>query len=220
MLAGRHPRITLRQRVEAVAAARQDLGRLVEPRDREVVGILLRPGDRARRADHPHPQAVVVTDRHLRGPVQPAGVALVIDEDRGVVVERTPRNERVEASAQSFDPEARQRSHHVFDVGADVADAERLSRLLRVGPPGGLFVNAVALQRRGQPLLRVFGVHEAELAEIAAGDHLPGMLHGGISRIGVGHAEEEILAARQSGQLLRLSQLYGERLVAHDVNAT
>src|SRR5438132_5899136 len=62
-MTGRHPRITLRQRVEAVAAARQDLGRLVEPRDREVVGILLRPGDRARRADHPHPQAVVEIGR-------------------------------------------------------------------------------------------------------------------------------------------------------------
>jgi len=36
-----------------------------------------------------------------------------------------------------------------------------------------LLVEAIALERRGEPLLRVLGVHEAELAEVAAGDHLP-----------------------------------------------
>src|SRR5207253_8553946 len=55
-----------------------------------MVGIFLGPGDRAPRADDPHSQAVVVADRHLRGPVQPTRLALVVDEDRGIVVERTP----------------------------------------------------------------------------------------------------------------------------------
>src|SRR3989440_9537886 len=116
-----------------------------------MVGIFLGPGDRAPRADDPHSEAVVVADRHLRGPVQPTRLALVVDEDRGIVVERTPGNERVEAGAQAFDPQAGQRSRHVFDVGADVADTERLARLLRVGPPGGLLLPAVPLPRRGPP---------------------------------------------------------------------
>src|SRR6266478_62675 len=218
-MARRNARVALRPRVEAVAPARKDLRGLAQLREGEVVGILLRPGNRSLRADHPDTQGVVVADRHLRRPVEAPRTALEVDEDGGVVVEGPPGDQRIETGAQPRDPEPGEGSHHVLDMGADVADAKRLPRHLRVAPPGCLLVEAIALEGSGEPLLRILGVHEPELAQIAAGDHLPRMLYRGITRVRVRDAEKQLFAAREGGQLLRLRHLEGERLVAGDVDA-
>jgi hypothetical protein len=74
------------------------------------------------------------------------------------------------------------------------------------------------LQQRREPLLGVLRVDEPDWADVAARDHLPSVLHGGVPGVGVGDAEEQALLAGQHGQLLGLAHLEHQWLVADDVD--
>ena len=50
-------------------------------------------------------------------------------------------------------------------MGADVADGAAGAGTCRVGAPCGLLL-AGLLDRLGQPVLRVFGLHQADVAEL------------------------------------------------------
>ena len=110
---------------------------------------------------------VLVARRDLarpQGAARPIGVA---QHDLDVVVELAPGPERGEIGGELSKIEAGHVVGEIVGVGADVAERPAGARALRIDAPFGLLV-ARRLRRAGQPVLRIFDLDEADLAEIAA----------------------------------------------------
>ena len=65
--------------------------------------------------------------------------------------------------------------------------------LRRIGPPGGLLLPRL-LEPRGQPVLRIFGLHDPDLAELARLHALARLAHHGEPCVVVGQPEHEARA--------------------------
>ena len=100
----------------------------------------------------------------------------------------------------------------------DVANATGDAALRRIGPPVGLLV-AGAFEQRRQPALVVFDDHLADLAELAAGDHVPRLPHQRVAGVVVGDGEDDAGFLGRSEQVVRLLGGMYQRLVADDVDA-
>ena len=103
-------------------------------------------------------------------------------------------------------------------MGADVAERPARARALRIGAPLGLLV-AGRLGRPGQPVLRIFDLHEPDHAEIAALDHLAHPPHQRIAGVIVGQREDAARLLDRGLDPLRLGERNRQRLVADDVEA-
>ena len=77
----------------------------------------------------------------------------------------------------------------------------------------------VLLERRGQPVLRVFDLDHADRAQLALGHHLASLPYQRIAGVVVGHGKQEAGAAHHLGQVASVFKSGGEWLVANDVNA-
>src|SRR6185503_15433657 len=91
------------------------------------------------------------------------------------------------------------------------AEAAGDAGAFRVGAPVGLLL-AGRFELGAQPALDVEGADGIDLAELPGADQ-------GIARVVVGYAEDDARLGDDLGQLLGLSEIEGERLVAHDVEA-
>ena len=102
-------------------------------------------------------------------------------------------------------------------MGADVADGAAGAGALGVGAPGGLLVARVGGKR--QPVLRVLGLDDADLAERAGLHEVAGLPDQRIAGVVVG--EEELCAVLRlhRGELAGGRERVGQRLVADDVDA-
>ena len=109
----------------------------------------------------------------------------------------------VEPREQRADLEAGHVRHHVLDVAADVAHAVRHAGLPRVRAPGGLLLPR-SLERRGEPLLRVLGGDEADVAQLAARDHLAHVPHHRVAGVRIGDGEQQPLPLRQGAERPRV----------------
>ena len=103
-------------------------------------------------------------------------------------------------------------------VGADVAERPARARALRIGAPLGLLV-AARLGRPGQPVLRIFDLHEADDAEVAAPDHLAHPPHQRIAGVIVGEREDLSRLLDRRLHPFRFGERHRQRLVADDVEA-
>ena len=106
----------------------------------------------------------------------------------------------------------------VIGVGADVAERPAGARALRIGAPLGLLVAAL-LGRPGQPVLRIFDLHQPKDAEIAALDHLAHPAHQRIAGVIVGEGEEAARLLDRRLHPLGFGERHRQRLVADDVDA-
>ena len=100
---------------------------------------------------------------------------------------------------------------------ADVAERAARARALRIDAPFGLLV-AGRLGRPGQPVLRILGLNETDLAEFARPNHLAHAAHQGIAGVIMGQREDEARLLDRGLHLLRLGQAHRQRLVADDVD--
>jgi len=106
------------------------------------------------------------------------------------------------------------KARDVVGMRADVAEATAGPALRGIRAPGGLFLSGV-LKRGGQPVLRVFDLHDANLSELAVGDHLAGLADHRIARVIVRESENQpvwrTMAARSSASssevVIGLSQI-------------
>ncbi len=89
---------------------------------------------------------------------------------------------------------------------------------LGVGPPRRLLLS-VALDRVGQPVLRILGLHHADVAEDAGLHHLARLPDHRVAGVVVGQHEDLAALLDQRGELLGVGQRRGQRLVADDVDA-
>src|SRR3546814_11779456 len=93
------------------------------------------------------------------------------------MIRRHPRSTRTDTlfpyttlfRSERFDRQPRDMFGELKGVGSDVAEAAAESRARGIGAPFGLLV-AVPVDRPAQPALRIFGLHQPDLAEIAARD--------------------------------------------------
>jgi hypothetical protein len=77
----------------------------------------------------------------------------------------------------------------------------------------------LVLELGGQPILGVLGLHEPELAEQPVGHHGPRLADHRVAGVVVGQHEHAARTVDQLGELPRLLQARGQRLVADDVDA-
>ena len=91
--------------------------------------------------------------------------------------------------------------------------------LRRIGAPCCLLL-ARLLERRGQPVLRVFDLHYPDRAQLAVGHHLASLPYQRIAGVVVGHGKEDAGTAHHLGQVASVFKSGGEWLVANDVNAS
>ncbi len=103
-------------------------------------------------------------------------------------------------------------------MGTDIADATARPRLCRIGAPGGLLLSCL-LDRIGEPVLHIFRLHQADVAEFAIGDHRPSLADHRVSRVVVGHGENAVGALCGIDQFPGLFACHGQRLVADDMDA-
>ena len=179
---------------------------------------LVRPGQAALLAIDLDGQAVAGPGRDLRGDQHPARPAAEAQQHVAVVVQRAARHYGGKVGAQPLDPHPAHELGDVEGVHADVADRPADPGLGGVGPPAGLLV-AVALDRPRQPALRVLDDHLAHRAQVAAGDDLARLADHRIAGIDEGQAIEPAGFRDHAGQVLRLRQVQGRRLVADHVHA-
>ena len=71
----------------------------------------------------------------------------------------------------------------------------------------------------GQPILRIFGLHQPRRSKLALGDHLARLADHRIAGVIVGEHEHLSGPGDQRGELLGVGQSGGQRLVANDVDA-
>ena len=104
-------------------------------------------------------------------------------------------------------------------MSADVSQRTGGTALRGIRAPGGLLLSGL-LQRRGQPVLRVFHLDHTDRAEFSIRDHLPGLPHQRMAGVVVGDGKEQPGAAHDLRQVLGVLERGGERLAADDVDAS
>ena len=79
--------------------------------------------------------------------------------------------------------------------------------------------HAAGGNRLGQPVLRIFHLHQPQLADLARLDHRARMAQQRVAAVGMGQREQQILFLRQCRQLPAFLQRNGQRLVADHMDA-
>src|SRR5580704_4908975 len=200
------------------AVARQSHRRLAVTAEVHVVGIFLRPIDAALFAVDAEAEIVFVTDGDLAGPEHAADSFVVAEQDLNVVVETAAGNHDADVGGDLFGVMLADEAGDVVSVRADVAKRAGGSALRGVGAPRGLFLAGV-FERRGEPILRVFDLHEAKLAEFAGSDHFARLTNDGVAGVVVCETENFAGFFDQLRESLRVFDGGREWLVADDVEA-
>ena len=103
-------------------------------------------------------------------------------------------------------------------MGADIPHRAARARACGIGAPFGLF-DAFVLHRRGQPVLRVFRLNDADLAQIACRHHGPRLADHRIAGVIMGEDEKRLGLGDAGRQRLRILQRGGQGLVADHMDA-
>ena len=107
----------------------------------------------------------------------------------------------------------------IVGVRANVTQRSGGTTLSGIGPPGGLFL-AGGFHRGSQPVLRVFDLHDAQLAEFACRDHFAGLANHRIAGVVVGDAKDQAGFAHELRKDKGVFDGRSERLVADHVDAS
>ena len=103
-------------------------------------------------------------------------------------------------------------------MGADITRGSAGPALRRIGAPAGLFLPGL-FQRFAQPVLRIFDLYHADLAQIAMCHHLARLPHHGISRVVMRQHKDRARGFGSFRKLLRLCQRGCQWLVADHMDA-
>ena len=131
---------------------------------------------------------------------------------------RRPGTKVERSAATSSTSQAGDEAGEIVGVGADVAERSRRGRCAP-GRCASRLLLAGVLKRRGEPVLRIFDLDHAELAELAGGDHLARLPDHRIAGVVVGQAEDSPVRSDRLARGQRVVERGGERLVADDVDA-
>ncbi len=202
----------------AGAAARDQPRRLAQRREPQLVRVLLAEGQPGLAAVDAHAQRVLVARCDLARPQHALRTFGVAQQHMGVVVQPPARHEGVEVGADLGQIEADDEPRQVLGMRADVAQRPAGAGLRRIDAPSRLLLTR-RLQIGAEPVLRVFGLHHADLAQFTGGDHLARLAHHRVAAVVVRQCEQLAAAPDHFGQRQRVGQVAGQRLVADDVDA-
>src|SRR5450631_2577228 len=125
----------------------------------ETIGVLLPPFDACLLTINTQAQIVLVSGRDLAGPEQTAGAFLEVQHNLQVVVEAAAGHEGVEFGGKLAAIKSGNKAGEIVSVSSNVSQRTRGSALRRIGAPDGLLLPG-RLQRRGQPVLRIFNLDD------------------------------------------------------------
>src|SRR5579862_7984212 len=146
------------------AAAAQDLNRMMQRREAQLIGLSLTPGEAAALTIHAQPQPIVFPNGHLAHPQRPARAAVKAQLHARVVIEHPTGNETRQLGGQRLEAQPRNEAHQLKRVRADVADAAANAGATRIGAPGSLR-RARMLECGREPALRILDLYHAQRAE-------------------------------------------------------
>ena len=195
-----------------------DLGRGVHGSEHQLGRCLLHPLEGAAHPRHPKPEAVLDPGSSLRHPERAAGAVVEAEQGTGVVVDESVGHDVADLRGDGADLESGDEAQQVVRVGADVTHHQRRPTLDRVVAPRQCTLG-IGVAFGGLAALHVFDLDQLDLAELAVGDHGPGLTHHRIARVVVGQAEHEAGVADGGNDVGRLGERVGERFVADHVES-
>jgi hypothetical protein len=185
-----------------------------EGREQERLGRFLRPFDPALVAENAELQAVDRTGGDLTGPEHAFGAAVEAQHGVDVVVDLSAGDEGFEIGGKGFSFEASDELGELEGVGGDVAERAAGAGARGIAAPVGLLV---AGEFGGEPVLCVFDLDDAEVAEVAGLDHRAGLTRHGVAGIVVREDERQAEVATRPARssaclrvmVIGLSQITG-----------
>ncbi len=135
-----------------------------------------------------------------------------------IVVEAAPFHEGVELRREGGDLVADDELGEVEGMGADVADRAGGAGAGRIRAPFGLLA-AGLLDAGGEPILRVFHLHDADGPELARLHHGARLPHQGIAGVIVRDREDQAGFTGELRELIGLAPRGRQRLVADHMDA-
>ncbi len=162
-MAGRHAGRRIRRRA-AHPSARQALGAAALRRQPQLVRIFLLEAEAGLAAVDPQAQAVFTAGRHLAAPQHAARAVGVTQHDLHVIVQLASRREGVQFGQDLARQHAADIARQVVGVTADIAQAAVRAGAQRIVVPVVALKILALVGRLGQPVLRVFHLHQPDLA--------------------------------------------------------
>ena len=151
--------------------------------------------------------------RRLAGPQAAARATVKSQQHLGVVVKPAAVDDAAQLGAQRAHALGAHMLGQLEGMAADVADAGPRTGLRRVGAPAGLLL-ALLLDGLGQPVLQVFHLHQAQLAQRPALDPLARLAHHRVAGVVVGQRQQQAGLGGQRLQLAGVGTAGGQRFVA------
>ena len=136
----------------------------------------------------------------------------------GVVIDAPARNETLQIGGEAIQRQAGDEIGQIERMGADIPGGPTRTGFGRIGAPVGLFLPR-GLQRFGQPVLRIFHLHKADVAKRARTHHGLGLADHRVAGVIVGQSEDHAGSLGSFCQLFRLGQGGGQRFVADHMDA-
>jgi hypothetical protein len=198
-----HPRSVLRRIGVSRSAALEHAWRLAIGREPQKFGALATPFEAGARPVNLEAQIVEVADRDLARRENAARAAVEAHQDMGVVVEPAPGHEGRQIRRYCVDFEAGHKERKVMGMDADIGEAGRGARALRIGSPLRLLM-AAGVDWLRQPVLDIGGMNDPYVADLARSDHLARLPNRRVAGIVEGDGEDEPRGARELNEFLRL----------------
>ena len=135
-----------------------------------------------------------------------------------VVIEPPPRHEDREIRGNLLTSQTGDKCGKMVSVAADVTKASCRPAVRRVSAPFRLLL-AGELERRGEPVLGIFHLHDAHLAYFAGSNHLASLPYHRIASVVVSKAEDHPRTFDRFGEVKRGRKRGRDRFIADDVKA-
>src|SRR5262249_18738912 len=135
-----------------------------------------------------------------------------------VVVEPAFRLKGVQPAGNLSRRKAGDEAEQIVGVYPYVAKAARGAGPLRVGLPREPLL-LLGSPPAAQGALQIPDADGIDLTQVAAADHGPRLAHERVAGVVVRHRENDARVLDYPGQLFRLAEVEGHRLIAHDVEA-
>nr|WP_246038814.1 hypothetical protein [Peristeroidobacter soli] len=191
---------------------------LAELGEAQLIGMFLFPFEGRALAIDTQAQSVLAPDGDLTRPQHAARAVGESHHHLHIVIEPAARHERRQLCGDRLAALAGDELRNLVGVCSDIANTSAGTASRRIGPPQGLLLTGL-LQRGGEPLLRIFHLHDSNPAELSRASHGSCLTHHRITGVSVSKPEDALRSGRGRNQILGFGDAGGHRLLAEDVDA-
>ncbi|MFT3963390.1 MAG: hypothetical protein QM701_18450 [Propionivibrio sp.] len=163
-------------------------------------------------------QPLALPGRHRTDPEHAAHAIAEAQHDVRVVVGLPARRQRRQIGGHAGDLQPGHKAQQMMRVHAEIGQHGRFADHRGVRPPYHA-ADALAFGQADAVGAAVFGLHQADLAQLAGAHALPRLTHHREAAVVVGQHEHARLRRDEAGEFARFPEIPGQRLVADDVDA-